>query len=262
MRKVYAETPMGQVHYRTGGDGVPLLLLHQTPQSSLQFENAFPFLLEAGVRVIAPDALGYGMSDTPGEPPSIEHYASVLPYVLDSNGVDQAVVAGHHTGASLACALATAHPDRVSRVVLHGVPWYTEKEREERLARLHVGTALKADGSHLMDRWNWIFSRVGDVASLEACQMNAVHAFWAGESEWYCHQAAFQYDMTRALKAIQQPTLVLSNSGDLIHYIFERLKDLRPDFTFRELVGGCVYIIYDEPKRWVEAMIDFVKAGD
>ena len=90
--------------------------------------------------------------------------------------------------------------------------------------------------------------------------MNAVHTFWAGETEWYCHQAAFKYDMTSALKAISQPTLVLSNSGDLIHYIWERLKGLRPDFTFTELDGGCVYIIYDEPERWVNSVIEFIKA--
>ncbi|MDG2241880.1 MAG: alpha/beta hydrolase [Rhodospirillaceae bacterium] len=260
MHKAYAATPIGQVHYRTGGEGLPILLLHQTPQSSLQFKNVFPLLMDAGLQVIAPDAPGYGMSDTPESPPSIEEYASVLPYVLDEIGVEKAIVVGHHTGASQACAFATAHPGRVIRVVLHGVPWYTEDEKEERLSRLHVDTALKADGSHLTDRWNWIFSRVGKVASLEACQMNAVHTFWAGETEWYCHQAAFKYDMTSALKAISQPTLVLSNSGDLIHYIWERLKGLRPDFTFTELDGGCVYIIYDEPERWVNSVIEFIKA--
>tara|TARA_B110000438_G_C15819674_1_gene653753 strand:- start:3714 stop:4502 length:789 start_codon:yes stop_codon:yes gene_type:complete len=260
MHKAYAETPIGQVHYRTGGEGVPVLLLHQTPQSSLQFQNAFPLLIDAGVKVIAPDTPGYGMSDTPDSPPSIEQYASVLPYVLDAVGVRKAVVVGHHTGASQACELAMAHPDRVSRVIIHGVPWYTDEEREERLARLHVDTALQADGSHLTDRWHWIFGRVGKVASLEACQMNAVHAFWAGETEWYCHQAAFEYDMTRALKTISQPTLALSNSGDLIHFIWERLKELRPDFTFDELDGGCVYIIFDEPERWVKAVIDFIRS--
>ena len=260
MRKAYVDTPMGQVHYRTGGDGLPLLLLHQTPQSSLQFQNVFPVLTDAGIQVIAPDTPGYGMSDTPDSPPSIEQYASVLPYVLDHVGVDKVVVAGHHTGASQACEFATAFHDRVMRVVLHGVPWYTDEEREERLARLHVDGTLRPDGSHLLDRWNWIQSRVGKVASLEACQMNAVHTFWTGETEWYCHQAAFHYDMTSALKAIDLPVLVLSNTGDVIHYIAARLKELRPDFMFRELDGGCVYIIYDEPGRWVDAMLDFIKS--
>lgn len=260
MHKAYAETPIGQVHYRTGGDGVPVLLLHQTPQSSLQFKNTFPFLIDAGVKAIAPDTPGYGMSDTPDSPLSIEQYASVLPYVLDAVNVEKAVVVGHHTGASQACELATAYPDRISRVILHGVPWYTDEEREARLSRLHVDTALQPNGAHLTDRWNWIFDRVGKVASLEACQMNAVHAFWAGEAEWYCHQAAFQYDVGRALNAISQPTLALSNSGDLIHFIWERMKDLRPDFTFAQLDGGCVYIIFDEPERWVKAVIDFIKA--
>jgi len=259
MRKGYADTPMGQVHYQTGGSGTPLLLLHMTPQSSHQFDHAFEPLIAAGIRPIAPDIPGYGASDTPGEPPSIEEYAAVLPHVLDHLAVGRVAVAGHHTGASIGCELANAFPDRVSRVVLHGVPWYTEEEREQRLANLHVDATLKEDGSHLTDRWNWIWGRVGGRASMEACQMGTVEAFVNGEEEWYCHQAGFRYDMGAALKALRQPTLVITNTGDPLHYVVPGLRELRPDFEYRELEGGTVFMIWDEGQRWVSAIADFVK---
>ncbi len=261
MRKGYADTPLGQVHYQTVGDGVPLLLLHMTPQSARQFAHAMEPLAAAGMKAIAPDLPGYGTSDLPAAPPTIEQYAAVLPHVLDHLGVEQAAVAGHHTGATIACALANAAPDRISRVVLHGVPWYTDEERQQRLDNLHVDTAPKPDGSHLMDRWNWIWGRVGGVASLSACHMAATEVFLIGEPEWYCHHAAFHYDMTAALTQLQQPTLILTNTGDPLHYVVPKLREFRDDFQYRELEGGTVFFIWDDAQRWVDAIADFVTQG-
>ena len=261
VQKGYVDSPMGQVHYRTCGEGTPLLMLHMTPQSSLQFQNTFPLLINAGFQVIAPDTPGYGMSDKPESPPSIEEYSSIFTYVLDSLNIQSTGVIGHHTGAAMACELAKSHPDRINKIVLHGVPLYTLKERKERLAALHVDLSPKKDGSHLLNYWNWIQSRVGEKASLDACQMSALHAFQAGEKEWYCHDAAFKYDMENTLKNLVQPCLVVSNEGDPINYITPRVKLLRPDFSFLELEGGSVFIIRDEPSRWVNTFIDFVNPG-
>lgn len=259
MGKGYADTPLGQVHYQVEGTGVPLLLLHMTPQSLRQFANAMQPLAAAGIQAIAVDLPGYGTSDLPAKPPSLEEYAAVLPHVLDHLHVTTAAVAGHHTGATIACAFANAFPNRVSRLVLHGVPWYTDEERQQRLDNLHVDSSPQPDGSHLMDRWNWIWGRVGGVASLEACHMAATEVFLTGEPEWYCHQAAFSYDMTSALKALRQPTLVITNTGDPLHYVVERLTKLRADFEYRELEGGTVFFIWDDAQRWVDGIADFVK---
>ncbi len=116
VRKGYVDSPMGQIHYRTCGEGTPLLMLHMTPQSSLQFQNTFPLLINAGFQVIAPDTPGYGMSDKPKSPPSIEEYSSVFTYVLDSLNIKTTGVVGHHTGASMACELAKSYPDRINKL--------------------------------------------------------------------------------------------------------------------------------------------------
>lgn len=259
MGKGYADTPLGQVNYQVEGDGVPLLLLHMTPQSSRQFTHVMRPLADLGIQAIAPDLPGYGTSDLPAEPPALEEYAAVLPHLLDHLGIETAAVAGHHTGATIACAMANAFPNRVSRLVLHGVPWYTDEERQQRLDNLHVDASPKPDGSHLMDRWNWIWGRVGGVASLEACHMAATEVFFTGEPEWYCHRAAFSYDMTTALKAVQQPTLVITNTGDPLHYVVPKLMAFRSDFEYRELEGGTVFFIWDDAQRWVDGIADFVK---
>jgi pimeloyl-ACP methyl ester carboxylesterase len=258
LRKHYVNTELGQVHYLTSGEGKPLLLLHMTPQSSLQFLYTFDYFNKLGFRVIAPDTLGYGMSDKPKQPLSIEEYASVLPQVLEDQDLDTTSVIGHHTGASIACEFAHSHPNRVEKIILHGIPLYTNEERRERMKNLKVDLSPKNDGSHLLNYWNWIQSRVGDRATLESCHMSLLHVFLAGENEWFCHHAAFAYDLKKTLSELKQPCLVITNTGDPLHYIVPRVQSLRADFTFREIEGGSVFFIRDEPEKWVDCLGDFL----
>lgn len=259
MRKAYADSAMGQLHFRIAGQGTPILLVHQDPQSSLQFLNVIPLLLDAGFQVIAPDIPGYGLSEGPSEPATIPEYADILVQLLDHLEIDQVIVVGHHTGASMACQMAYANPDRVQRLVIHGLPWYTTEEREERLARPHMDLSPKTDGSHLSDLWSLIGKMSRGISTLDSSNMAALHTLWAGEKHWYAHHAAFSYDMTNAIRAVSAPTLVVTNTGDILHFVAERLIKTRPDFLLAELEGGTSYIIRDTPEDWFGAIIDFIK---
>ena len=64
IRRAYADTPYGQLHYRHAGEGEPLLLIHQTATSSYAYEPVMAYLASS-CRVIAVDTPGYGMSDYP-----------------------------------------------------------------------------------------------------------------------------------------------------------------------------------------------------
>ena len=55
MKRGYADTPHGQIHYMTMGEGEPLLLLHQTG-SSRQYWKLMP-LLAGSYRTFAPDGV-------------------------------------------------------------------------------------------------------------------------------------------------------------------------------------------------------------
>jgi pimeloyl-ACP methyl ester carboxylesterase len=70
-RKGYADGPFGQVHCQWLGDGVPLLLLHQSPSSSEMFAAVYPLLAASGIRAIGIDSPGFGQSDPPSGTPTI-----------------------------------------------------------------------------------------------------------------------------------------------------------------------------------------------
>lgn len=257
MRKGYVDTPVGQVHYREQGQGAPLVLLHQTAWSSIQFKNAMGPLAARGLRVIAVDTPGYGMSDGFTSPPTIAQYADILLNVFDQLGLKKAHIAAHHTGVSIAISFAARYPERVDRMALHGVPLYTPEERAVRLARPHFDQTPKPDGSHLQKRFQSGVA-LSPGASLEAINWSTIQLFWAGPLEWYGHHAAFTYDSAADLVKIKAPTLIMSNTGDTLHVVVERIQKLRPDFSFAVMEGGTYHVVYDEALPWSKIVADYV----
>src|SRR3954467_14396788 len=74
------------------GEGPAVLLLHGFPDSSYLWRKQVPALLDAGLRVIAPDLRGFGESDRPD---SVVDYGVVHSVrdaiaILDALGIERA----------------------------------------------------------------------------------------------------------------------------------------------------------------------------
>jgi haloalkane dehalogenase len=105
-------------------DGPPVLLLHGEPTWSLLWRTVIPVLAGAGLRVIAPDLIGFGRSDKPAEVADhtyarhVEWVRALVVDVLDLRGV---TLVGHDWGGliglRLAAELAAGQPDRTARIV-------------------------------------------------------------------------------------------------------------------------------------------------
>ena len=156
IRRGYAETPSGQIHYRVAGEekGNPVLLLHQTPRSSLEFLQVIP-LLARHMKVYAMDTIGYGDSYKPKKICTIEDYARGAIEFLDALKISKISIVGHHTGAIIAMELATSYPERVERLVLSNGSYFDESKRESVKGRPPIDyVEPKEDGSHLKELWN------------------------------------------------------------------------------------------------------------
>src|SRR5580700_1341608 len=113
IRRGFADTPGGQIHYRTAGSGPIVLMLHQTPRSSDEFLDVIPAFAKH-FRVIAMDTIGYGDSYRPlDKSTKIADFAKAAVQLLDYLEIGRAHVVGHHTGSVIAMELAAVHPDRV-----------------------------------------------------------------------------------------------------------------------------------------------------
>lgn len=100
--------------YDDTGSGPAVLLLHGFPLNRRMWRPQVNGLTAAGFRVITPDLRGFGESDAPDGPYSMELFADDLIELLDYLQVEQAVVGGMSMGGYILFSLLERYPDRVS----------------------------------------------------------------------------------------------------------------------------------------------------
>jgi len=111
-----------RMHAIEVGDGKPLVLLHGSGPTALQFLPLLERL--TGVRAIAVDRPGFGLSD-PIERRSADYREAAVDSVnriLDGLGLTETALLGNSAGGTWALWYALANPDRVTRLVLLGAP--------------------------------------------------------------------------------------------------------------------------------------------
>lgn len=257
--KGYLDGPFGQLHYYELGKGPCLILAHQSPVNGRQFEKGMPYLAAAGFRVIALDTPGYGNSDGPDEVPTIQEYAEIYPDVLKALDETKAHFLGHHTGASILCAFAVAHPECVRSLILNGPVLPTEEDLKA-FADIHFGPpTINRDGSHLLKAWQVREHFTSGWTDKIAMHRRLVDQLWAGDNEWFGHYAAFEYDMKPDFMQLTVPTMILTNSGEDAYPMALRGRELRPDMAFCELAGGTHDIVDEQPEAWAKAVTEYIE---
>jgi pimeloyl-ACP methyl ester carboxylesterase len=99
--------------YDDRGSGLPLLLIHGFPLSRQMWRPQLGTLSDAGFRVIAPDLRGFGESDAPDGPYSMELFADDLVALMDHLGIESAVVGGMSMGGYVLFNLLERYPERI-----------------------------------------------------------------------------------------------------------------------------------------------------
>jgi haloalkane dehalogenase len=101
-------------------DGQPALLLHGEPSWSFLYRSMIPILAAAGLRVIAPDLVGFGRSDKPAEV-SEHSYARHVEWVralaFDVLDLHDVTLVGQDWGGLIGLRVAAENPDRFKRIV-------------------------------------------------------------------------------------------------------------------------------------------------
>jgi pimeloyl-ACP methyl ester carboxylesterase len=258
VKRAFAQTPYGQVHYRFSGDSSspPVILFHESPVSGQIYEHALP-LLGKHFFAVAPDTPGYGDSEPPETPLEIPGYAARLLSFIRELGLKSPSLVGCHTGASIAIEVATQAPSLVHKLVLMGVALYTAEERKEMLATWMPPFEPKSDGSHL--QWLWErYQRIYGADTPPGLLHSAVAQFLkAGERYDWAYQAAFRYDPTPALRNLKQPVLFLVAENDLLAYKNEEAIAITPNSRGRVVPGLNGQLHARVPEYFAESVYKF-----
>jgi haloalkane dehalogenase len=110
-----------RVHYVDEGPGgaPPVLLMHGEPSWSFLYRKMIPILVEAGLRAVAPDLVGFGRSDKPTRRTDYTYQRHVdwMTNWLGSVDLQDAPLVGQDWGGLIGLRLVAEDPDRFARVV-------------------------------------------------------------------------------------------------------------------------------------------------
>ena len=142
-----------RVHYRRTGQGPPLLMVHQSPRSSAEYEPLMEKWAEH-FTCIAPDTPGFGQSDPlPGEP-DIDDFAEAIVAFMDAAGLGKVAAYGFHSGGIILVTALKRHAERFSALAIGGYAIWTEEEQrifgESYLPQFRPSVY----GEHLTWLWN------------------------------------------------------------------------------------------------------------
>jgi pimeloyl-ACP methyl ester carboxylesterase len=112
-------------YYHDTGTGDPVILLHGSgPGVSAwaNWQHNIPALAQR-YRVIAPDLVGFGYTQRPGDVYySLKTWEQHVWSFLDALGIEKASLVGNSLGGRIGLAMAVQYPERLDRMVLMGAP--------------------------------------------------------------------------------------------------------------------------------------------
>lgn len=257
----YVEVQGRRVHYRRCGKGPPVVMLHESPRSSVALQG----LMNQGptdVTMLAFDTPGCGESE-PLTTPHAEasDFADAFADTLTALGIERAVVYGTHTGAAIAMAFALRHARRVSRLVIDGIGVFDAAERAGILGSYLPPFVPAVDGTHLV----WLWSRLRDqylffpwnhrgvgarlwrpLPEPAFMQLAALDLLRAGDHYRAPYAAAFRYRPDRWLGDLRMPVFIGARADDMLLPHLDRLGEVPGNVRVETLSA--------ERPRWAAAL--------
>jgi len=259
VRKAYLDLAHGQVHYRVGGDGPPVVLLHDSPRSSVMHLPQFQWLGQR-FTVIALDTPGYGNSTPlPADPaPTIPHFGAALGEALRALGIGPCPVYGFHTSSKIALDLATRTDAPLSAAILDGLSLPPGPADEDFIRRYMQPFSVAADGSHLAAQWSkvldfhrffpWFAHSAATRLEMALPDDGHLHTYcmdtlMAGVAWSSAYAAAMRYPARAAIGQLRVPVTFACRSDDVLYRYLDELPDPLP--------AGCALLrIGAEPAEW------------
>jgi len=137
-----------KTRYIEQGSGPAAILLHGASLGSSAdvFARNLPPLASAGLRVIAYDQPGFGLTDNPSDY-SVAYRRRFIMMFMDALALERAALIGHSQAGAMAVALAFDHPQRISKVLILAtgslLPPAPEGQKEKSAREGEEGTATE-----------------------------------------------------------------------------------------------------------------------
>lgn len=257
----YADVNGQRLYFEdTGGDGPPLVLSHGFLMDHEMFRHQVAEFAPA-YRVVTWDERGFGATESDGEPFSYWDSARDLFGLLDTLGIERAVLIGMSQGGYLSLRAAMLHPDRVRALVL--IDTQAPPEEAEKL----VGYRAMIDGWVEHGYQDEVATVVAGLIIGDAQEERRWKQKWA---RWPAERLAAagpalldRDDISDRLHEIDSPTLVVHGAEDQAIPVAraEELRDAIRDSRGLVVVEGAAHASnLTHPDRVNAAMREFLES--
>jgi pimeloyl-ACP methyl ester carboxylesterase len=249
-----------EVHYvRTGGDKLPVVLLHGLSGSGACW-TALARALADDYDVVMPDARGHGDSDVPDSGYRYEDLAADVVGLLDALDLSAPVLLGHSMGGMTAALVASENPGRLRGLVLADPTFLTPERQRE----VHASD-VAAQHRRLLER----------PRDEVLAELRARHGRRSAELVELIADARLRTDIRafdvltppnpeyRALiRALEVPgLLVFGEAGAVVtREVAEALATLNPRLKIEQIAEAGHGLPYDQPERFAAAVRAFLRS--
>lgn len=249
---------MKDIHYRTSGDGVPLVFVHGYLGGGAQWRQQ----LESpphGMRVIAPCLPGFGDSAEMEPPQSIGEFARQILHFLATKNIARFVLLGHSMGGMIAQEMTKQAPEKIIALVLYAtgaqgnIPGRFESMAESR--RRVIAEGAHDAAARLPAKW------------LTMEKHSAHYSFAAeiaGKAKHAAHVAGLtameEWDGRAALTNIACPTLIIWGDKDISYprAQIDLLCDHIPNAALKIIAGASHLAHLEYPDQFNTILYDFL----
>jgi pimeloyl-ACP methyl ester carboxylesterase len=164
------QTPAGKMHYIDQGQGEPVVFVHGNPGWSFEFRDVINGI-SIKRRCIAPDHIGFGLSDKPADWDYLpEQHAQHFNALMDALDLRDMTLVVSDWGGPIGLSYALRHPERIKRlVIINSWMWSVKDDGYYRMLSGLMGGAV---GRFLTGNFNF-FARAGADGVWQAPQADA-----------------------------------------------------------------------------------------
>ena len=254
LKRRFVQVGERRVHYLRAGKGPPVVLIHSSPANAWLLMKEIE-RLSPDYTVFALDTPGFGLSEPlPVAEMTIADLADALAKTLEAMGMPACPMFGSHTGAAIALELGVRHPERVTGLVLDGVPAFTEAECEAYFRDYFRDLPATDLGGQYAEVWTrfrdqsiwfpWSERRPEnlnpyDLGTPESTHLWASMYFEAADGYKPAYRAASYYGAgaLRAAAALQVAAIYTATETDMLFPHMARLPAVKPNQEIRPVAS-------------------------
>ena len=275
----YADIDGVRIHYVDEGSGPPILMVHGQPTWSYLYRKMIPPLVAAGYRCIAPDLMGFGLSDKPADESvyTLRRHVELVTGLVEKLQLEGVTIVGQDWGGPINLRYAIDHQENVRALVVLNtlvrttpVPFlFTLVLRNGGFSSFLI-RSLDLFRKLVLRRFRPMFRRPVDAKAMAQYRMpHPTAASRAGIAAFpkMIHgngrhpNADYISEIDAVLRVWDVPVLVMFSDGDLVFKPAEgrRIAEMAPNGRFLLVRNAGHYLQEDAGEEIAEHTASFLR---